>query len=109
MRMRISTQNAGARRVRAVFLRQLLLREATKGGGGGNGMQDNFENLLDATTAEWDDPTVKHLPFWDVIKEMSARGAMYDVKMMPDGEFRRTTSPPSSLRPIGCSSRRTAA
>lgn len=63
-------------------------REATKGGGGGNGMQDNFENLLDATTAEWDDPTVKHLPFWDVIKEMSARGAMYDVKMMPDGEFR---------------------
>lgn len=73
-------------------------REATKGGGGGNGMQDNFENLLDATTAEWDDPTVKHLPFWDVIKEMSARGAMYDVKMMPDGEFRRTTSPPSSLR-----------
>ncbi len=62
-------------------------REATKGGGA-NGMQDNFENLLDATTAEWDDPTAKHLPFWDVIKEMSARGAMYDVKMMPDGEFR---------------------
>lgn len=74
-------------------------REATKGGGGGNGMQDNFENLLDATTAEWDDPTIKHLPFWDVIKEMSARGAMYDVKMMPDGEFRPDDFTAEQLKP----------
>lgn len=63
-------------------------REATKGGGGGNGMQDNFENLMEATTVEWDDPTIQHLPFWDVAKELSSRGAMYDVKMVPDGDFR---------------------
>lgn len=62
-------------------------REATKGGGA-NGMQDNFENLLDATTTEWQDPTAKRLPFWDMIREMSYAHVMYDVKMLPDGELR---------------------
>lgn len=62
-------------------------REATKGGGA-NGMQDNFENLMEATTVSWDDPEMKHLPFWDTIKELSSRGAMYDVRMLPDGDFR---------------------
>ncbi len=63
-------------------------REATKGGGGGNGMQDNFENLLDATTTEWYDPEIKHLPFWDIVRELSYGHAMYDVKMLPDGDLR---------------------
>lgn len=62
-------------------------REATKGGGA-NGMQDNFENLMEATSVSWDDPEMKHLPFWDTIKELSSRGAMYDVRMLPDGDFR---------------------
>ena len=76
-------------------------REATKGGGGGNGMQDNFENLLEATTAEWDDPTIKHLPFWDVIREMSAQNAMYDVLMLPDGDFRADDFTADRLQPYG--------
>lgn len=63
-------------------------REATKGGGGGNGMQDNFENLMDVTTSEWYDPNIKHLPFWDIIRELSYAHAMYDVKMLPDGDLR---------------------
>ncbi len=63
-------------------------REATKGGGGGNGMQDNFRDLMDATTADWHDPDIKRLPFWDIIKEMSALHGMYDIKMLPDGELR---------------------
>lgn len=62
-------------------------REATKGGGA-NGMQDNFENLLDATTTEWQDPSAKRLPFWDMIREMSYAHVMYDVKILPDGDLR---------------------
>ena len=28
------------------------------------------------------------MPFWDVIRLLSAENALYDVKMMPDGDFR---------------------
>lgn len=64
-------------------------REATKGGGsGGNGLQDSPDDLLQATNTAWEDPSVKKLPFWEVIKQLSARNTVYDVKMMPDGRFR---------------------
>ncbi len=54
---------------------------------GGNGLQDNFDNLGEVTS-EWNDPDAAHLPFWDIIREMSGRHAMYDVQMMPDDRLR---------------------
>jgi len=55
---------------------------------GGNGVQDNFDNLADVTTSDWYDPDDPHLPFWDIIREMSFKNAMYDVMMMPDDRLR---------------------
>lgn len=74
-------------------------REATKGGGGGNGMQDNFEDLMEVTTSEWYDPSIKHLPFWDIIRELSYAHAMYDVKMLPDGDLRPDDMTADWLKP----------
>lgn len=71
-------------------------REATRGGGA-NGMQDSFEDLLDPTTSDWEEAV--HVPFWDVIREMSARQAMYDVKLLPDGELRPDDAEESWLSP----------
>ena len=51
-------------------------------------MQDTYGALLDATAAEWLDPDMKPVPFWDVIRAMSEINAQYDVVMLPDGEFR---------------------
>ena len=31
---------------------------------------------------------MKKLPFWEVIRQLSAKNVVYDVKMMPDGDFR---------------------
>ena len=74
-------------------------REATKGGGGGNGMQDQFDSLMEATAADWYDPSIKRLPFWDIIRELSRGHAMYDVKMLPDGELRPDDFSPEDLAP----------
>ncbi len=62
-------------------------RDSNKGSGA-NGMQDSYENLLDATASEWLDPDLKPVPFWDIIRALSGRNVQYDVVMMPDGEFR---------------------
>lgn len=62
-------------------------RDSNKGSGA-NGMQDTYGTLLDATAAEWLDPDMKPVPFWDVIRAMSDINAQYDVLMLPDGEFR---------------------
>lgn len=62
-------------------------RDSNKGSGA-NGMQDSYGTLLDATAAEWLDPDLKPVPFWDVIRAMSGRNAQYDVVMLPDGDFR---------------------
>ena len=62
-------------------------RDSNKGSGA-NGMQDAYGALLDATAAEWLDPDMKPVPFWDVIRAMSGINAQYDVVMLPDGEFR---------------------
>ncbi|MBE6935029.1 MAG: hypothetical protein E7458_00855 [Ruminococcaceae bacterium] len=61
------------------------LRDASRGG---NGIQDNFDDLSEITS-DWNDPDVKHLPFWDVIRELSNQNAMYDVVMMPDDRLRK--------------------
>jgi hypothetical protein len=61
--------------------------ETTKGNGG-NTMLDEQESLLDCTTSEWSDPNASHIPFWDAIKSLSDVQAMYDVKMLADGDVR---------------------
>lgn len=62
-------------------------RDSNKGSGA-NGMQDSYENLMDATSSTWVDPDQKPVPFWDVIRAMSDRNAQYDTLMLPDGDFR---------------------
>ena len=62
-------------------------RDSNKGSGA-NGMQDSYDDLMDATAAEWLDPDLKPVPFWDVIRAMSDRNAQYDVVMLPDGDLR---------------------
>ena len=62
-------------------------RDSSKGSGA-NGMQDSFEDLMDATAAEWLDPDLKPVPFWDFIRAMSDRNAQFDVLMLPDGDLR---------------------
>jgi len=62
-------------------------RDSNKGSGA-NGMQDSYDNLMDATSVTWVDPDLKPVPFWDVIRAMSDRNAQYDTLMLPDGDFR---------------------
>ncbi len=62
-------------------------RDSNKGSGA-NGMQDSYENLMDATAVAWVDPDQKPVPFWDVIRAMSDQNAQYDTLMLPDGDFR---------------------
>ena len=62
-------------------------RDSNKGSGA-NGMQDSYGSLLDATAAEWVDPDMKPVPFWDIIRAMSDRNCQYDVIMLPDGDLR---------------------
>lgn len=62
-------------------------RDSNKGSGA-NGMQDSYENLMDATAAAWNDPDLKPVPFWDVIRAMSEENTQYDTLMLPDGHFR---------------------
>lgn len=62
-------------------------RDSNKGSGA-NGMQDSYDNLMDATSSAWVDPDLKPVPFWDAIRAMSDRNAQYDTIMLPDGDFR---------------------
>ena len=62
-------------------------RDAHRGGdANGDAAQSNLEHLS-ATTTDWGNTTTP-MPFWDVIRLLSAENALYDVKMMPDGDFR---------------------
>jgi hypothetical protein len=63
-------------------------RETTKGSQGNTMLIDEQRSLLDSTMSEWDEPGAARMPFWDAIKALSARQAMYDVKMMADGDVR---------------------
>jgi len=62
-------------------------RDSNKGSGA-NGMQDAYDTLMDATAAEWLDPDLKPVPFWDIIRAMSEINAQYDIVMLPDGDYR---------------------
>ena len=56
------------------------------GNANGDAAQSNLEHL-DATTTDWGN-TMVSMPFWDVIRLMSEKNALYDVKMLPDGDMR---------------------
>lgn len=57
-------------------------------GGSANGDAEAANKVkLDAMTTDWGNSAVA-MPFWDVIRCMSAGNALYDVKMMPDGVLR---------------------
>ena len=71
-------------------------RDSSKGSGA-NGMQDSFRDLMDATAAEWLDPDLKPVPFWDIIRAMSDMNAQYDVVMLPDGDLREDDFAPDRL------------
>lgn len=62
-------------------------RDSNKGSGA-NGMQDGYENLMDATASAWVDPDQKPVPYWDVIRAMSGMNAQYDAVLLPDGDLR---------------------
>ena len=62
-------------------------RDSNKGSGA-NGMQDSYENLMDATAVAWTDPDQKPVPFWDVIRALSERNVQYDTIMLPDADLR---------------------
>ena len=68
--------------------------------GGDANADANASNLvhLEATTTDWGNTTVP-MPFWDVIRFLSANNAMYDVKMMPDGELREDDFSADALEP----------
>ena len=53
---------------------------------------------LEATTTDWGNTTVP-MPFWDVIRFLSARNALYDVRMLPDGELREDDFDEKVLEP----------
>ncbi len=74
-------------------------RETTKGSGGNAMLLDEQESLIDCTTSEWNDPGVARIPFWDAIKVLSEQQAMYDVRMMADGDVREDTFCAADLAP----------
>ena len=61
-------------------------RESSHGSGGANAMQQ-FTGLADITFSGWEGGK-RRTPFWEVIKTMSDRQAVYDVRVMPDGDLR---------------------
>ena len=71
-------------------------RDSSKGSGA-NGMQDVYEAVMDATAAEWLDPDLKPVPFWDTVRALSGINAQYDVVMLPDGDFRPDDTPADLL------------
>ena len=68
--------------------------------GGDANADANASNLvhLEVTTTDWGNTTVP-MPFWDVIRFLSGHNAMYDVKMMPDGELREDDFAEDALDP----------
>jgi hypothetical protein len=54
--------------------------------------------VIEATATDFGNSSVK-MPFWDVIRFMSSKNALYDVLMMPDGELREDDFTAEKLAP----------
>ena len=62
-------------------------RDAHRGGSANGDAEEANKVKLDVMTTDWGNSSVP-MPFWDVIRHMSAENAIYDVLMMPDGRLR---------------------
>ena len=62
-------------------------RDAHRGGSANGDAEEANKVKLDVMTSDWGNSYVP-MPFWDVIRFMSAENALYDVVMMPDGKLR---------------------
>lgn len=62
-------------------------RDAHRGGSANGDAEEANKVKLDVMTTDWGNSDVP-MPFWDVIRHMSAENALYDVVMMPDGVLR---------------------
>ena len=73
-------------------------RDAHRGGDANQAAEEAGMINLDATTSEWAE-NAKPMPFWDLIRRLSAANAVYDVKMLPDGELREDDFDAEQLEP----------
>ncbi len=63
------------------------MRDAHRAGNANGDAMASSGIRLGVTTTDYGD-TLLSMPFWDVIRAMSSVRAVYDVKMMPDGDLR---------------------
>lgn len=73
-------------------------KEATKASTGN--VESSDESILFFSPTDIDDPKTSRLPFWESIKTMSDLQAVYDVKMLADGDLREDTFTLSDLEGI---------
>ncbi len=62
-------------------------RDAHRGGSANGDAEEANKAKIEVMAEDFGNSSVS-MPFWDVIRWMSARNALYDVKMMPDGLLR---------------------
>ena len=62
-------------------------RDAHRGGSANGDAEEANKAKIEVMAEDFGNSSVS-MPFWDVIRWMSARNALYDVKMMPDGVLR---------------------
>ena len=62
-------------------------RDAHRSGSANGDAEESNKAKIDVMAQDFGNSSVS-MPFWDVIRLMSAKNALYDVKMMPDGVLR---------------------
>lgn len=62
-------------------------RDAHRAGSANGDASESNAAVIEATATDFGNSSVR-MPFWDVIRYMSSKNALYDVLMMPDGELR---------------------
>lgn len=73
-------------------------RDAHRSGSANGDASISNESVIDVTATDFGNSSVK-MPFWDVIRYMSSKNALYDVLMLPDGELREDGFAPEALDP----------
>ncbi len=73
-------------------------RDAHRSGSANGDAQESNAAVIEATATEFGNSSVR-MPFWDVIRCMSGKNALYDVLMLPDGILREDAFSPDALDP----------
>ena len=73
-------------------------RDAHRAGSANGDASESNAAVIEATATDFGNSSVK-MPFWDVIRFMSSKNALYDVLMMPDGELREDDFTAEKLAP----------